>query len=218
MKKRLIGLMMGHLLMISMAVQCALGQETATFGDPIYWDANTEADVNEYGVFRSDTPCTDATPAPATCTNFVEVATVPQGTDPISWIEPGPIVFMQDYYYRVTARNTSGLESGFSNELNLRWLNANAPGAPGNLRKEEQGARIWIDWDDPDPAEHVAVWRVYKSTQEEELGAMLAMTGETEYRDRNRGRRGPRYYNVTAVRDDGVESAPAGPVVYVGRQ
>ncbi len=191
--------------------------QTANFGDPIYWDANTEPDVDEYGVFRSNTPCTDTTPSPVTCPNYAQVATVAQGVDPINWIEPGPIVFVQDYYYRVTARNTSGNESQFSNELNVRWLNPDAPSAPGDLRKLEQGARMWIDWDDPDPLEHVAVWNVYKSTQEEELGAMLAMVGETEYRDRNRGRRGPRYYNVTAVNDEGVESLPAGPVIYQGK-
>ena len=197
----------------------ALGQVfVATLGDPIYWDANTETDVVDYRVFRSDSPCIDPTPTPALCGNFIEVAVVGQGPDPINWIQPSPIVFVQDYFYRVTARNSSNLESQFSNELNVRWLNPNAPAPPGSLRGTEQGARLWIDWDDPDPQEHVAVWNVYKSTQEIELGALLGMTGVSEYRDVNPGRRGPKFYNVTAVNDSGIESKPAGPVVYEGRR
>lgn len=197
----------------------AFGQVfVATLGDPIYWDANTETDVVDYRVFRSDSPCIDPTPTPAICGNFIEVAVVGQGPDPINWIQTSPIVFVQDYFYRVTARNSSNRESLFSNELNVRWLNPDAPAPPGSLRGTEQGARLWIDWDDPDPKEHVAVWNVYKSTQEIELGALLGMTGVSEYRDVNPGRRGPRFYNVTAVNDSGIESKPAGPVVYDGRR
>ncbi len=205
------------LLCFVLAGGVSLGQvQTGTFGDPIFWDANSEPDVADYSVFRSDSPCVDPTPTPVTCSAFVEQAIVGQGTDPISWIEPGTIVFVQDYYYRVTARNTSGLVSQFSNELNVRWFNPNAPAAPGSLRAEETGARLWIDWDEPEPVDHVAVWNVYKSTQEIELGALLGMTGVSEYRDVNPGRRGPRFYNVTAVNDAGIESKPAGPVVYEG--
>ncbi len=201
------------------AVQCALGQVfTANLGDPIYWDARPETDVDEYGVFRSAIPCTDPTPNPSTCPAFVQVATVPQGADPINWTEPGPITFVQDYYYRVTARNTSLLESQFSNELNVRWLNPLAPGAPGSLRGTEQGANMWLDWDDPDPAahEHVEFWRVYKSEQEAEIGNHIMSVGQTSYRDKNPGRVGPQWYRVTALSHHG-ESAPAGPVEYVGK-
>ncbi len=109
-------------------------QETLDFPAPIYWDANTEPDIDTYGVYRSETPCTDPTPDLVNCPLFLEVASVAQAADPIQWTEPGPVVFVQDYYYRITARNTSGEESLFSNELNLRWLNPNAPGRPGEPR------------------------------------------------------------------------------------
>ncbi len=108
-------------------------------GLPIYWDANTEPDVDFYGVFRADVDCTDPVPAPGNCPDFIEVATVPQGPDPIQWTEPGPVVFVtQDYVYRVTARNTSGLESIFSDSLTIRWLNPIAPGKPGDPRTQTQ--------------------------------------------------------------------------------
>lgn len=205
---------MRKLLLFLLFVGTAYGQETVNFPAPIYWDANTEPDVLDYGVYRSDTPCTDPNPSPVTCLSFVQQAAVVQGTDPRQWTEPGPIVFVQDYYYRITARNTSGNESLFSNELNLRWLNPNAPGAPGDLRSLEQGANMRLDWDDN---EHVAVWRVYKSMAEDKQGALLAHTSVSEYRDTNPGRVGPRWYNVTAVSDDGDESPTAGPVIYVGK-
>lgn len=127
---------MKKLLLILFLVSPALGQTVDhEFGLPIFWDANTEADVDEYGVFRSASDCIDALPAPGTCPGFVEVATVPQAADPIQWTEPGPVVFVtQDFVYRVTARNTSGNESPFSDSLTIRWLNPDAPGRPGAPR------------------------------------------------------------------------------------
>jgi len=126
---------MKQLLVIALFMVPAFGQgEDRNLGTPIYWDANAEGDMDTYGVYRSETPCTDPTPTPLSCTTFVEVASVPQAADPIQWTEPGPVTYTQDYYYRVSARNTSGAESGLSNELNLRWLNPNAPAIPGDPR------------------------------------------------------------------------------------
>ena len=124
------------------ALMCvvAFGQtQDHTFGLPIYWDANTESDMVDYGVYRADADCTDPVPAPPNCPAFVQVATVAQGADPIQWTEPGPVVFVtQDYVYRVTARNTSGNESIFSDSLTIRWLNPDAPGKPGGPRTTTQ--------------------------------------------------------------------------------
>jgi len=131
---------MKKLILLLFLVSPVMGQvEDHDFGLPMYWDANTESDMDEYGVFRGDADCTDPVPAPANCPGFVEVATVPQGPDPIQWTEPGPVVFVtQDYVYRVTARNTSGNESIFSDSLTIRWLNPDAPGKPGEPRTSTQ--------------------------------------------------------------------------------
>lgn len=125
------------ILLIIFCVE-AFGQtQDHTFGQPIYWDANTESDMVDYGVYRADADCTDPVPAPPNCPGFVEVATVAQAPDPIQWTEPGPVVFVtQDYVYRVTARNTSGNESIFSDSLTIRWLNPDAPGKPGGPRTQ----------------------------------------------------------------------------------
>lgn len=189
---------------------------TPDLGDSIYWDVNTEPDVDEYHMYRSTVPCVDSTPTPQTCAGFAQVAVIPQAVDPMSWIEPGPVVFVQDYYYRVLSHNTSNLVSAFSNELNVRWFNPNAPGIPGDLRGTEMGANMRLDWDEPALEEHVTVWNVYKSAQQGLVGNIIARTNVTEYRDINPGRDGPRYYNVTAVNSSSVESDPAGPIEYVG--
>lgn len=191
---------------------------TPDLGDPIFWDANIETDVDEYRMYRSTIPCTDATPTPLTCAGFAQVATIPQGSDPMDWVEPGPVVFVQDYYYRVLARNTSLVDSPFSNELNVRWFNPNAPSAPGDLRGTQQGVNMRLHWADPDPREHVSVWNVYKSTQEEFQGAVLAHVSVTNFHDVNENYVDRRYYNVTAVNDGGIESMSAGPAVYVGNR
>lgn len=131
------------LILLGMMSVALLGQgEDRNLSTPIYWDANTEGDMDTYGVYRSKTPCIDPTPTPLSCTTFVEVASVPQASDPIQWTEPGPVDYTDDYYYRVSARNTSGAESGLSNELNIRWLNPNAPGIPGDPRTGVSAAII----------------------------------------------------------------------------
>jgi len=125
------------ILLIIFCVELFGQTQDHTFGQPIYWDANTESDMVDYGVYRADADCTDPVPAPPNCPGFAEVATVAQGPDPIQWTEPGPVVFVtQDYVYRVTARNTSGNESIFSDSLTIRWLNPDAPGKPGDPRTQ----------------------------------------------------------------------------------
>jgi len=197
----------------------SLGQvSTPNLGDKIYWDARTEPDVDEYHMYRGTVPCTDATPTPLTCPGFIQVAVIPQAVDPMDWIEPGPVVFVQDYYYRLLSHNTSQLVSAFSNELNVRWFNPNAPGIPGGLRGTEQGANMFLDWDEPDPDEHIVAYNIWKSMDENKQGARIGTVSETRrYRDNNPGRNGPRYYRVTAVNDSDMESDPAGPVMYVGK-
>jgi fibronectin type 3 domain-containing protein len=141
--------------------------------------------------------------------------------DPVLLTDPS-FVFAQGYFYAATALNTSLVESEFSNQLSQTWLNPTAPSAPGNLRESEQGVEMRLRWERNDPEERVNVYRVYKSSSEEEYGALLALTGGGkgefgQYYDSNYARFGPKFYRVTAVNDAGVESDAAGPVKYVGR-
>ncbi len=146
--------------------------QTPTFGDPAYWDSNIESDMDFYEVYRGGTPCSDPTPNPITCPTYTLEAAVPQGVDPIQWIQSGTIVFVQDYYYRVLACNTSGLCSNFSNELNIRWLNPDAPVDPTNLRVTQvQANRFILDWDDVATA---VAYDVYVADRQQRVWSFLS--------------------------------------------
>lgn len=222
------GTIMKRFLMLCVCVLCVCSLEAAALlqvgpaPGRLFIDANTEPDMGGYWLYRSDTVCTHSTPTPTNCPTFARVGVLtPQGPDPIVLTDPS-FVFATGYFFAATAVNTSLLESEFSNQLPVTWLNPNAPSAPGNLRESEQGVEMRLRWQRNDPTEQVNVWKIYKSSTEEEFGALLATTGGGkgefgQYFDVNYGRFGPKFYRVTAVDDRGRESAAAGPVKYVGR-
>lgn len=71
---------------------------------PLYWDANSEPNIDHYNVYRS----------PTSGSGYSVIGTAPQSPDPVSLTDPTPL---STGYYVVTAVDTSGLESGFSQEL-----------------------------------------------------------------------------------------------------
>ncbi len=68
------------------------------------WNANSEPDIDYYNLYRS----------PTVGSGYSVIGTVAQGPDPVSFTDMTPLL---TGYYVVTAVNTDGLESGFSNEL-----------------------------------------------------------------------------------------------------
>jgi hypothetical protein len=209
------------LAMLSVGAEAALLQVGPEPGR-LFIDANTEPDMGGYWLYRSDTVCTHATPTATNCPTFSRVGVLtPQGPDPIVLTDPS-FVFATGYFFAATAVNTSLEESGFSNQLPVTWMNPNAPSPPGRLRESEQGVEMRLRWDRNDPTEQVNVYRVYKSSSEDVFGGLLAMLGggkneQVLYVDENFSRFGPKWYRVTAVNDQGIESVAAGPVQYVGR-
>ena len=71
---------------------------------PLYWDANSEPDIDHYNVYRSSTAGS----------GFSVMGATSQSPDPVSLTDMTPL---STGYYVVTSVNDSGLESGFSNEL-----------------------------------------------------------------------------------------------------
>ena len=71
---------------------------------PLYWDANSEPDIDHYNVYRSST----------SGSGFSVMGTTSQSPDPVSLTDMTPL---STAYYVVTSVNDNGLESGFSNEL-----------------------------------------------------------------------------------------------------
>ena len=94
----------------------------ATITKTLLWDANTEADLKGYNVYQS---ITDGGPytlkaglAKVTSYNVTLSATVPT-----------------NYFWVVTAVDTAGNESGYSNQATFLFEpDLTAPAAPGNLR------------------------------------------------------------------------------------
>ncbi len=68
------------------------------------WNANSEPDIDHYNLYRS----------PTLGSGYSVIGTAPQGPDPVSFTDLTPLL---TGYYVVTAVNTEGLESSFSNEL-----------------------------------------------------------------------------------------------------
>ncbi len=68
------------------------------------WNANSEPDIDYYNLYRS----------PTLGSGYSVIGTVPQGLDPVSFTDMTPPL---TGYYVVTAVNTDGLESSYSNEL-----------------------------------------------------------------------------------------------------
>ena len=110
----------------------------------LYWDANSEPDIDHYNVYRS----------PTSGSGYSVIGTAAQSQNPISFTDPTPA---STGYYVVTAVNTSGSESGFSNELCVE-LNAppppppppplplnNAPTAVDDSASTPEGSAVTID-------------------------------------------------------------------------
>ena len=86
---------------------------------PLYWDANSEPDIDHYNVYRS----------PTSGSGYSVIGTAAQSPDPVSFTDLTPL---STGYYRVTAIDTNGLESGFSNELCVSMEVAPPPPPPNN--------------------------------------------------------------------------------------
>jgi len=95
--------------------------QTASVG--LAWDANSETDIAGYRVYFGTHP--------ATYTNVTDVAKVTTATIP-------GLALGTNYYFAVTAYNTLGLESDYSNEVAyappVLAIVSVLPGGPGKAR------------------------------------------------------------------------------------
>jgi len=126
---------------------------------PLFWDANSEPDIDHYHLYSASSPCLYTDPDPgvddqfdnpslAECPGFtLNLDEIPQSVDPITAQPTGTLTFGVPVYYRVDVENTSGLMSRLSNELEVTMLNDIPPDFPTDLRDTFTGAWIIIEGD-----------------------------------------------------------------------
>lgn len=111
-----------RMLLTLAIIMAATSASAATITKTLLWDANTEADIAGYRLYQSNVaggPYTlKANVGKVTTTVVTLTATVPTT---FAWV--------------LTALDTAGNESGYSNEVTFLFSpDVTAPAAPGNLR------------------------------------------------------------------------------------
>jgi fibronectin type 3 domain-containing protein len=115
-------------------------------------------------------------------------------------VQPG-----QKYKYRVRARTYDNVISppsrtveGYSKKLPnaIKWLKAT----------DNRARMIELIWKDTNPIGTIDHYNVYSSPMKDTLYTLLATTRDTKYTDRFESDGSTRYYKVTAVDNDGLES------------
>lgn len=111
----------------------------------------------------------------------------------------------QEYSYRIRARTYDGVISpvskvvkGYSKKLPnaIKWAKAT-----DNLART-----VNLIWKDSNPVESIDYYNVYSSSMKNTLYTLLAKTREPKYTDKFQSDGTTRYYKITAVDHDGLES------------
>ena len=109
----------------------------------------------------------------------------------------------QAYSYEVSAVNGQGDEGNRAGPVEVRTLSDVAPDPPTGLAAQAiDEATVDLTWD-PHPDDDLDGYRVYRD------GLLVAGTGATSYRDTGLSPFTTYAYTVTAVAEDGDESAPS---------
>ena len=178
----------------------------ATAGDgqvSLGWDANTEDGLAGYNVYRSTS-------------SFQEVANATQVNDELvgeASYTDADLTNGTEYFYRVTAVDTSGNESTGSNEVSATPTDQAPPAAPTGLQATAGDGQVDLNWD-ANSEDDLAGYNVYRSTSsfQETANATQVndeLVGEASYTDADLTNGTEYFYRVTAVDDTGNESSPS---------
>ena len=175
------------------AVPTGLTATGAASGNTLTWSANTEPDLAGYNVYRSAAaagPFTKLNAAVVTATAYTDT-TAPVGTS----------------YYRLTAVDATGNESGQTASVPAVRPDTTAPAVPTGLTAAGAGGGNTLTWTanaEPD----LAGYNVYRSTASTGPFAKInaALVVGASYLDTS-APVGVSYYRITAVDASGNESA-----------
>ncbi|MFH1958084.1 MAG: fibronectin type III domain-containing protein [bacterium] len=176
---------------------------TAIAGDievSLSWTQNAEPDVEHYRIYRSTT----SDWASAGSTTAVSSATLTVFTDT-------GLANNSTYWYRVTAVDTSGNESAYSNDVSTVPVDMMPPASPAGMYGElsADGLTFTLRWSvvkstDGTDCEDLAGYNVYRSTSE--LGPFFEVVSTTQTRCSVQKGEITLYYAVKAVDTTGNES------------
>lgn len=171
-------------LAVPPAAPTNLGAEPAGLVVELDWDNNTEPDFDEYAVYRGTTsggPYTELDRT--TSAGYTDTTAAQQVT----------------YFYVVTAFNTGGEESAFSNEVNATLGDTTPPAAPTNLVATAGDMHVSLDWDDNTEID-LDRYFIYRATVSGGPYTLLDFDDPSEYVDGD-AFNGTTYYYVVTARD-----------------
>jgi len=165
------------------------------------WEKNTASNITGYNVYRSTA-------------SFSEIASATKlNEEPISETSytDADVELGTTYYYRVTAVDESGNESDLSNEVSATPQDASPPAPPVDLTASAVDGHVALEWS-ANSEDELAGYNVYRSTSSfDEISSATklnsSLVSATSYTDESVSRGTTYYYRLTAVDDDGNESA-----------
>jgi fibronectin type 3 domain-containing protein len=167
----------------------------------LQWESSSFASVEDYRVYRSTTPI-DSTTSPASLSAIDNTLGEPMYVDQ-------SVTLGTSYFYRITAVDTLGNESGFSRQVVA--TPGTLPSPPSNLSVEATGdSSVSLQWT-ASIADDVERYRLYRDTDTIDTSAPplpfdSTTAAETQYEDDGLLPGRTYHYRVTAVDSDGEES------------
>ncbi len=163
----------------------------------LYWKQNSELDLAGYNIYRSTTPGSG-------------YQRINYSLIQVSTYEDEQVVDGNRYYYVVTAVNTVGGESGYSNEVEVYVPPAIAtPNPPQGLTAKYLRSEVRLSWKRNLELD-LAGYNVYRSTTSgsgyQKINGSLISKNKPQYVDKQTIKGSTYYYVVTAVNKSGGES------------
>ena len=160
----------------------------------VTWSQSSFTGLNKYKLYRSTKPISD--------TATVGIITDTLSAKTLSYKDSG-LTNLTRYYYRIKSVNSSGVESGFSNEMSAR---PNTPPSEVDSVLVQNGPRLnYISWAASKSSS--VKYRVYRGTTKNNLQVIRDTILKSNYLDAGLTAWKTYYYAIRAIDSVGVPSA-----------